>query len=110
MNFQDHLDIINNHASELAEAFRGAKPGDVGVVTKTGMSQGSGVSFAEVTFSCLPRDVVADTLENVDANGAKLVIDDLRSGRVFTPGMIPVVVVFDSRVSLSLVSPSMFNV
>jgi hypothetical protein len=63
-----------------------------------------------VTFNFLPRDVVADALEHADAQGAKSVIDDLRSGRVFTPGMIPVVVVFDSRVSLSLVSPSMFDV
>ncbi len=111
MNPTDHLRLIEEHAAKLAKPYRDAKPGEVGFLMRKSLAKGDSLTIAEVTVIFCSPDELADVLAGNAADpGAQAVIEDLRSRRLFIPGMVPVVVVSDSSVSLSMVTPSAFDV
>ena len=110
MNPTAHHRLVQENAAKLTKPYRDAKPGQVGLLMRKALAKGDSLTIAEVTIIFCSPEELADVLAGNAADpGAQGVIDDLRSGRGFIPGMVPIVVVSDSSVSLSMFPPSTFD-
>jgi hypothetical protein len=99
------LELVQEHASELAKRYRHAKPGDVGILLRTPRAGFEALNLVDLTFIFDSPDVIADILAPRVAADGQRVVDDVRAGATL-PGRVPVVVVSDGRVDLLMVLQS----